>query len=103
MNDHAPPVWKYRLGRLSSAERSQIRRLRARYPRVTTFTVALLAEKVDRSLVSKVWGGVATSSYVLLATWEAFRAAGWTPASEPSWLLRARETLQRVKERRAAS
>ena len=41
---------------------------------------------VDRSLVSKVWGGRASSSHVLRATCKVLLAAGWRPKTPPDWL-----------------
>lgn len=42
--------------------------------------------RVDRSLVSKVWRGSASSRQVLYATYRVFVACGWKPAAPPSWL-----------------
>ena len=42
--------------------------------------------RVDRSLVSKVWGGKAASRHVLRETYKALVAKGWRPTLRPSWL-----------------
>ncbi len=79
---------------LTPAQQIQVAKLVKRYALTQEIVARTLAgsgrsrsgRRVDRSLVSKIWSGRASSRFVMQATYEALLAEGWPkPVKPPRW------------------